>query len=174
MKFLKNELHQLPRIVRGLAQQPYHFVLFCDDLSFESGDTGYQALKSVLEGSLAQMPENLMVIATSNRRHLVPEHGSDNAGSRWEDSELHMSDAVEEKLLWPIGLVWRSVFINIQPRITSPFAKLHITRLRSKSDSLCQRSMIVCQLRRSGLRPSAGAVADESLINSPEIGSAAI
>lgn len=94
----KNELHQLPRIVRGLAQQPYHFVLFCDDLSFESGDTGYQALKSVLEGSLAQMPENLMVIATSNRRHLVPEHGSDNAGSRWEDSELHMSDAVEEKI----------------------------------------------------------------------------
>ena len=94
----KDQLHQLPRIVRGLAEQPYHFVVFCDDLSFEPGDRSYQGLKTVLEGSLAQMPANLMVVATSNRRHLVPESGADNAGARWEGAELHMSDAVEEKI----------------------------------------------------------------------------
>lgn len=94
----KDQLHQLPKIVRGLAAQPYHFVVFCDDLSFEAGEQGYQGLKSVLEGSLAQMPENLMVVATSNRRHLVPEMESDNAGSHWQGRELHQSDAVEEKI----------------------------------------------------------------------------
>jgi len=94
----KSHLHQLPRIVRGLADQPYHFVIFCDDLSFEAGDSGYQALKSILEGSLAQMPQNLMVIATSNRRHIVPEYVSDNSQAHWEGSELHQSDAVEERI----------------------------------------------------------------------------
>lgn len=94
----KDHLHQLPRIVRSLADQPYHFAIFCDDLSFESGDSGYQALKSILEGSLAQMPENLLVIATSNRRHIVPEYARDNAGAHWEGAELHQSDSVEERI----------------------------------------------------------------------------
>lgn len=94
----KDHLHQLPRIVRSLADQPYHFVIFCDDLSFEAGDSGYQALKSILEGSMAQMPENLLVIATSNRRHIVPEYSSDNAGAHWQGAELHQSDSVEERI----------------------------------------------------------------------------
>ena len=91
----KDHLHQLPRIVRSLADQPYHFVVFCDDLSFEAGDSGYQALKSILEGSLAQMPQNLMVIATSNRRHIVPEFESDNAR---QGAELHQADSIEERI----------------------------------------------------------------------------
>ena len=94
----KQDLGVLPRILAPLADLPYHFVVFCDDLSFEQGEYGYQGLKTALEGSMAQMPQRLMVIATSNRRHLVPELESDNQGGVWKDGELHMADAVNERI----------------------------------------------------------------------------
>lgn len=94
----KPDLHCLPRILAPLVGLPYHFVVFCDDLSFEQGEHGYQGLKTVLEGSLAQMPEHLMVIATSNRRHLVPEPAADNLNSSWSEGELHLSDAINERI----------------------------------------------------------------------------
>jgi predicted AAA+ superfamily ATPase len=73
-------------------------VLFCDDLSFESGEGDYRVLKSVLDGSLEQAPDNVLLYATSNRRHLVPEKESDNENWKRVDGELHPSEAVEDKI----------------------------------------------------------------------------
>jgi len=92
----KQDLLYLPEIVddiRGLEQR---FIIYCDDLSFESGDTLYKPLKSVLEGSIELPPENVLFYATSNRRHLLPEKMRDNLDSVLMDTEVHYADAVEE------------------------------------------------------------------------------
>ena len=81
-----------------LSALPYRFVVFCDDLSFEADDAGYKALKSALEGSLFKNADNLLIYATSNRRHLLPERMSDNLDARHVDGELHASEATEEKV----------------------------------------------------------------------------
>ncbi|MBU3724422.1 MAG: ATP-binding protein [Burkholderiaceae bacterium] len=95
----KQDLMDLPRIVEMVSKAPYRFILFCDDLSFESGDAGYKALKSVLDGSVAAQSENLLIYATSNRRHLMPEHMSENLETRYEASgEIHPGETVEEKV----------------------------------------------------------------------------
>lgn len=95
----KQDLVDLPRIVEAVASAPYRFIVFCDDLSFESGDAGYKALKTVLDGSVAAQSENLLIYATSNRRHLMPEHMSDNLETRYEASgEIHPGETVEEKI----------------------------------------------------------------------------
>lgn len=94
----KDDLVDLPEIVDDIRDLPQRFVIFCDDLSFEEGETGYKHLKSVLEGSIELPPENVLVYATSNRRHLIPEQKSDNAGVKIIDGELHYGDTVEEKL----------------------------------------------------------------------------
>lgn len=94
----KAHLQDLPEIAELVYGRPERFILFCDDLSFEEGDHGYQALKSVLDGSIAASSANLLVYATSNRRHLVPEYFDENAATRHTDGEVHFSDAVEEKL----------------------------------------------------------------------------
>ncbi len=94
----RDHLADLPKVVEALAGLPQRFVLFCDDLSFESGEGDYRVLKSVLDGSLERAPDNLLLYATSNRRHLVPEKESDN--DNWErvEGELHPSEAVEDKI----------------------------------------------------------------------------
>jgi predicted AAA+ superfamily ATPase len=94
----RDHLADLPRVVEQLSGHPQRFVLFCDDLSFEAGEGEYRVLKSVLDGSLEQAPDNVLLYATSNRRHLVPERQSDN--DNWErvDGELHPSEAVEDKI----------------------------------------------------------------------------
>lgn len=94
----RDHLADLPRVVEQLAGQPQCFVIFCDDLSFEAGEGDYRVLKSVLDGSLERAPENVLLYATSNRRHLVPERQSDN--ERWQmvDGELHPNEAVEDKI----------------------------------------------------------------------------
>ncbi|MBI6684259.1 ATP-binding protein [Pseudomonas viridiflava] len=94
----RDHLGDLPRVVEQLQKLPQRFVLFCDDLSFESGEGDYRVLKSVLDGSLEQAPDNVLLYATSNRRHLVPEKESDNANWRQVDGELHPSEAVEDKI----------------------------------------------------------------------------
>ena len=95
----KNDLVDLPDIVDLVAQRPERFVVFCDDLSFEEGEAGYKALKSVLDGSVAQASDNLLVYATSNRRHLMPEYLKENLGYRHtEDGEVHPGEVVEEKV----------------------------------------------------------------------------
>ena len=95
----KQDLMDLPRIVESISAAPYRFILFCDDLSFESGDAGYKALKSVLDGSVAAQSENMLIYATSNRRHLMPEHMSENLETRYEASgEIHPGETAEEKI----------------------------------------------------------------------------
>ncbi|WP_091194654.1 ATP-binding protein [Formivibrio citricus] len=94
----KAHLQDLPEITDLLFGRPERFIIFCDDLSFEEGDHGYQALKTVLDGSIAAPSSNVLVYATSNRRHLVPEYFEENAATRHVDGEVHFSDAVEEKM----------------------------------------------------------------------------
>ena len=85
-------------MVEQLRHQPHRFVVYCDDLSFEGNDDAYKALKSVLDGALTGPPDNVLLYATSNRRHLLPESMDDNSGSRLVGDELHHGDAVEEKI----------------------------------------------------------------------------
>ncbi len=94
----RDHLADLPRVVEALAGLPQRFVLFCDDLSFESGEGDYRVLKSVLDGSLERAPDNVLLYATSNRRHLVPEKESDNNNWQRVEGELHPSEAVEDKI----------------------------------------------------------------------------
>jgi len=93
----RDHLADLPQVVEHLRGAAQRFLLFCDDLSFEAGEGDYRVLKSVLDGSLAQAPDNLLLYATSNRRHLVPERQSDNEGWQMQDGELHPSEAAEDK-----------------------------------------------------------------------------
>lgn len=94
----RNDLIDLPEIVELLAGRPGHYIVFCDDLAFDEHDSTYRALKTVLDGSLSANPGNLLIYATSNRRHLVPERLSDNQDARWVEGEVHQSEAVEEKI----------------------------------------------------------------------------
>jgi predicted AAA+ superfamily ATPase len=89
----KNDLPGLSYIVRCLRNVPHRFVLFCDDLSFDEGEISYRELKAVLEGGIEERPENVLLYATSNRRHLMPEPMDDNLGR-----EIHPEEAVSEKL----------------------------------------------------------------------------
>jgi uncharacterized protein len=95
----KADLVDLTDVVDLVAARPERFVFYCDDLSFEDGDAGYKALKSALDGSVAQTSDNVLIYATSNRRHLLPEHMSDNLKATYtEDGELHPGEVVEEKI----------------------------------------------------------------------------
>ncbi len=95
----KADLLELPRILGALRGAPYRFLLFCDDLSFDEGEPGYRELKATLEGGLEPPPANVRILATSNRRHLIPERRSENQAVRVdEDGELHVGEALEEKL----------------------------------------------------------------------------
>ncbi len=94
----KDDLVSLPAIGDAVKAQPYRFVIFSDDLSFESGDPSYKVLKSALDGAVYALPENVLIYVTSNRRHLVPEYDSDNRGAMMVEGEVHHGEAVEEKM----------------------------------------------------------------------------
>jgi hypothetical protein len=94
----KDDLASLPAIVDELKTQPFRFIVFSDDLSFEPGDASYKVLKSALDGSVYALPENVLIYVTSNRRHLVPEYESDNRGAMLVDGEVHHGEAAEEKI----------------------------------------------------------------------------
>ena len=95
----KEDLKDLIDIAQRIADRPEKFIVFCDDLSFEFGEGGYKALKAILDGSVASTGDNLLVYATSNRRHLMPEKMQDNlASSMDEDGELHPAETIEEKM----------------------------------------------------------------------------
>lgn len=94
----KNDLIDLPDIVALIESRPERFVVYCDDLSFDAGDPSYKALKVVLDGSLAAPPENVLIYATSNRRHLMPEFFSENLDTRHVNDEVHPGEATEEKI----------------------------------------------------------------------------
>ena len=95
----KADLVDLPDIVELVARRPEKFIVFCDDLSFDEGEPGYKALKSVLDGSVAAATANVLVYATSNRRHLLPEYMSENLTyTHTPEGEVHPGEVVEEKI----------------------------------------------------------------------------
>ncbi|HWP12869.1 MAG TPA: ATP-binding protein [Ramlibacter sp.] len=95
----KADMIDLPDIVDVVAAQPEKFIVFCDDLSFEEGEPGYKALKSILDGSVAAATPNVLIYATSNRRHLLPEYMKENLSyTHTPDGEVHPGEVVEEKI----------------------------------------------------------------------------
>ena len=95
----RNDLISLPEIIDLIADRPERFIVFCDDLSFEAAEPGYKALKSALDGSIAGPPENLLIYATSNRRHLMPERMAENLETtHTADGEIHPGETTEEKI----------------------------------------------------------------------------
>jgi predicted AAA+ superfamily ATPase len=94
----KADLVDLPDIAERIAAQPYRYVVFCDDLTFDAGEAGYKALKVMLDGSIAGASSNVLVYATSNRRHLLPEYFAENLETRHIGEEVHPGESVEEKI----------------------------------------------------------------------------
>jgi predicted AAA+ superfamily ATPase len=95
----KADLIDLPDLIELVSGRPERFIVFCDDLSFEDGEPGYKALKSILDGTVSASGDNVLIIATSNRRHLLPEYHTDNDGYKHTaDGELHPGEVVEEKI----------------------------------------------------------------------------
>ncbi len=95
----KSDMVDLPDIVDLVAERPERFVVFCDDLSFDEGEPGYKALKSILDGSVAESSENVLIYATSNRRHLLPEYMKENLSYvHTDDGEVHPGEVIEEKI----------------------------------------------------------------------------
>ncbi len=95
----KADLTDLPDIVDVVAGRPEKFIIYCDDLSFDEGEPGYKALKSILDGSVAASTPNVLVYATSNRRHLLPEYMKDNLTyTHTDDGEVHPGEVIEEKI----------------------------------------------------------------------------
>ncbi|NJS37262.1 MAG: ATP-binding protein, partial [Brachymonas sp.] len=95
----KNDLVDLPDIIDVIADRPEKFIIYCDDISFEEGDGSYKALKSVLDGSISGGAANMLIYATSNRRHLLPEYMKENLSyQHTPDGEVHPGEVVEEKI----------------------------------------------------------------------------
>jgi len=95
----KSDLVDLPDIVALIEGRPERFIVYCDDLSFDEGEAGYKALKSMLDGTVSASSDNVVIYATSNRRHLLPEQMKDNlAATHDENGELHPGEAIEEKI----------------------------------------------------------------------------
>lgn len=133
----REDLASLAHLVAQLRDMDYRFIVFCDDLSFESDDASYKALKSALEGSIFKTAANVLFYATSNRRHLVPEYASDNADSHLVDGELHHGEAVEEKIslsdrfgLWlSFYPLKQSAFVDVVRHWVERLAVLHAVRV---------------------------------------------
>ncbi len=140
----KEDLRELANIVERLAGIPYKFIVFCDDLSFEVNDPSYKQLKSALEGSIFKTAANVLIYATSNRRHLVPEHMSDNLQARMVQGELHEAEAVEEKIslsdrfgLWLSFYPFKQdVYLDVVRHWVARLAELHNTTLDVDDDEL--------------------------------------
>lgn len=94
----KEDLIYLSEIFSVVEDQPYRFILLCDDLTFEPGELSYKMLKSALDGSVYSPPENVLIYVTSNRRHLLPEYETDQRGGMFVNGELQQSEVMEEKI----------------------------------------------------------------------------
>ena len=93
----KEDLIYIPEIFAAIENQPYRFIMLCDDLTFEIGELTYKMLKSALDGSVYSAPENVLIYVTSNRRYLLPEYESDHIGGKYVKGELQQSEIQEEK-----------------------------------------------------------------------------
>jgi uncharacterized protein len=94
----KSDLVDLPDIADEVAGRRERFIVFCDDLTFDAGEPGYKALKVMLDGTIAAPAANMLIYATSNRRHLIPEYFSENLETKHIDGEVHPGESVEEKI----------------------------------------------------------------------------
>lgn len=129
----KDDLIHLPAIVDEIKRQPYRFLLFSDDVSFETGESSYKMLKSALDGSVYAPPENVLIYVTSNRRHLLPEYESDNYGAMLVNNEIHHGETVEEK----ISLSGRfGLWVGFHPFSQEQFLEV----AKQWVERLCQRS----------------------------------
>lgn len=148
----KDDLVDLPEIVDSIRELAQRFIIFCDDLSFEEGENSYKPLKSVLEGSLELPPENVLIYASSNRRHLLPERMSDNDQARVHNTEIHFGDAIEEKISLSdrFGL-WLSFYPINQPEYLA-IVDHYFTDWRGDRDELHRQAIRFAQGRgvRSG------------------------
>lgn len=129
----KDDLIHLPQISDALKNEPYRFILFADDVSFEVGESSYKMLKSALDGSVYALPDNVRIYVTSNRRHLLPEYETDNRGAMLVNNELHHGEAIEEK----ISLSGRfGIWIGFHPFTKEQYTevvRLWVARLCRKS-----------------------------------------
>ena len=98
VEVMRDDLDDLHDICDELGRHADRFIIFCDDLSFEADDPGYKTLKALLDGSVSDIPDNILIYATSNRRHLLPEYRAENLDAVNADGEIHHREAVEEKL----------------------------------------------------------------------------
>jgi predicted AAA+ superfamily ATPase len=94
----KGDLVHLPSILEQIREEPFRFIIFADDVSFETGESSYKMLKSALDGAVYAVAENVLIYVTSNRRHLLPEYESDNRGAMMVNNEIHHGESVEEKI----------------------------------------------------------------------------
>jgi len=129
----KTDLVHLPDIVDAIKDQPYKFIIFSDDLSFDVGESSYKMLKSALDGSVYAPPENVLIYVTSNRRHLLPEYESDNRGAMMVEGEIHHGEAIEEK----ISLSGRfGIWVSFHPFSQDQYLEV----VRQWSDKLARKS----------------------------------
>ncbi len=92
------DINIIPILIDSMRIQPYKFIIFCDDLSFEDGDTSYKILKVVLDGSIEKLPHNVLIYVTSNRKHMIPEYENDNLKITAINKEIYFSDTIEERI----------------------------------------------------------------------------
>ena len=144
----KQGLIDLPDILDHLYDRPERFVLFCDDLSFEADDPSYKSLKAVLDGSITAPPENVLIYATSNRRHLLPEYKQENLDTRVVEGEIHHGEGVEEKISLSerFGL-WLSFYPFTQQQYLQ-IVEHWLLRLGGKSDENTEAEALRWALRR--------------------------
>lgn len=129
----KTHLSDLPAIVERIRQAPFHFLIYCDDLTFEDGERAYAGLKTVLDGTLEEFGSNVLVVCTSNRRHLVAEPSSENLQATGVNGEIHQGDAIEERIslsdrfgLWLSFYQYnQSTYLAIVEHWYREFSKLH-------------------------------------------------
>ena len=165
----KNDLVDLPLIVDLIAERSERFMLFCDDLTFESGEPGYIALKVALDGSISATSDNLVIYATSNRRHLMPEYMQENLETRYVGEEIHPGETVEEK----ISLSERfGLWVSFYPFDQDEYLAI-VRHWLGSFAAVCARSNRRARKRCSG-RCSEDRGAAGSLTSSPATGRVAI
>jgi len=129
----KADLTDLPDIVDVVSDRSEKFIVFCDDLSFEDGEPGYKALKSILDGSVAATTPNVLIYATSNRRHLLPEYMRDNLGyTHTDDGEVHPGEAVDGKNFPLRTLRLVGQFLPVQPKGVPHHRGAMVVRIRGE------------------------------------------
>ena len=144
----KRDLVDLPDIVDIVAERDERFVVFCDDLSFEASDAGFKSLKVALDGSIAGSADNVLIYATSNRRHLMPEFMNENLEARHVDGEIHPGETTEEKISLSerFGL-WLSFYPFDQDQYLE-IADHWVARLDGKANDESRKAALLWALER--------------------------